>query len=297
MHKRIRDDNNDADDVDDTASASAVVFQNYALIHVHVMRFLPSLADRARLACVTRNMRRYCTRHDVALKQMWTTWAVPNLSLNVRTSLLLPSGLMACIRWAWDHDVGHGTKYEHYAIILSKLGHIEGVLFSIDHAATALERRQLLIQCVMQMFHSEHWENAIQLYEKHVKPLEPTPFETSLCMMASLYACSDAIEARTMAWKPGMRHAEVRLLGLKLGLCCRNPAILEYHFNAIANSAEAIRALACAVNAEHVGGVEYIAILAKAKVRAEAANISMDVFWVQWLEGMQLNPDTFEFRQ
>lgn len=291
--KRIR---NADDDNTNTLACVAEVFQNYALIHVHVMRFLPLLADRACLASTTRNLRHYCMKHDTVLKQMWTTWAVPNLPRNVRSSLLLPSGLMTCIQWAWNHEDDPGNKSEHYSIILSKLGHVEGVMFAIERVADELHRRQLLIQCVMQMFHSEKSDSALQLYEKHVVLMKPSASEIRLCIMSALYTCSPVVETRIMSWKPDLRPVELRLLGLMMALHCQKSSVMEYHFKAIANIKDAMRALACVVNSERVHGADYLAMVAKCKVRTDAVNMSHEEFWVHWLDGMNSSPETFEFK-
>ncbi len=297
-HKRIREcDDDDADTPTITAASVTAVFQNYALIHVNVMRFLPTLSDRARLACVTPKMRRYCMRHDAVLLQMWTTWAVPNLSNNVRHALLLPSGIMACIRWAWEHDAKTASKSEAYAVSLSKIGHVEGIVFALSHVTDVFERRQLLVQSVMHVFHAHKADGAIQLYENHVLPLKPTAADIRLCIMASLYMCSAAIEARIMSWKPGMRVAELRTLGLMLSLHCNNPAIGEYHWKAIGNAEDAVRAMSCAVVTEGVNPDEFMTHLAKTKARAAAAGIPSDDFLRPWIAGMHLTPETIVIGQ
>jgi hypothetical protein len=275
--------------------AAAVCFRNAPLVYVHIMCHLDALPDRARLARTTRALWKHCRTHDVVLTQMWTTWAVPRIPMDVRYSILMSSQLMPCMQWVWNHDADSADKANDYVDLFISLGSVDGIVFIANQTADLDERRTTLLNAIMTIFHDVHqykrFDQAIELYEKHVLPLIPSSAETRQCVMASMSAESRDMEVRVMKWSPSTTISELRIVGLCMGMRLRRASLLEYHWRAIVDDRNAIRAMACALSCmvRNNANVDGAAIGEMTTTRARQAGITMEEMSAIWSDGFGAN--------
>ncbi len=225
---------------DDTVPCWERILLDRVIFTGSIIRHLPRLEDRASLARTSRTYRRFSKKHDVVLRQMRRTWAVPSLSFATRLDMLFDSRLLPCIRWACDHQKNDIAMPSHLRAVAAS-GYMDGVYYMVSRT----EDKNAVDDTLCALFYHKHVEKALSFYETHWKPLMGSGDTTyAACSSYSLRTCHPLADAHVRACIPEWTETLLREAGFKAGLLSKQADVIHYHLGYLTDVRQAISSLA-----------------------------------------------------
>lgn len=215
-----------------------VIFTNSIFV------YLPRLEDRAALARTSRAHHRMATRYDVALRQMWTTWAVPTLTASTRRVMLLESQLMPCIQWVHEK---RRTLARIQLKTVSRTGYMEGVHYLMERCdpTSRFRYKSTVIDTAGILFRNKHVEKAVEFYSKYCKPLISAPLcgEYEACARSALRSCHPLADNHVLSCMTKWTEIKLHENGLWAGLLYSEDDVILYHWNTFTDVRVAIASM------------------------------------------------------